>query len=136
MSMLFEHLLKASLTSLQWFARKITLYYVEHIELIQASAACPTLFLYSNHNHYPHSLCCCRNFPFYVCHVVIYMHKFSDEFTGFVFKLQANLDPRHRDRMAFIRVCSGIYHTVLNGVILFQNTLFFVVPCHITPHAL
>ena len=31
----------------------------------------------------------------------------SDEFTGFVFKLQANLDPRHRDRMAFIRVCSG-----------------------------
>jgi peptide chain release factor 3 len=33
----------------------------------------------------------------------------SDEFTGFVFKLQANLDPRHRDRMAFIRVCSGVF---------------------------
>jgi peptide chain release factor 3 len=33
----------------------------------------------------------------------------SDEFTGFVFKLQANLDPRHRDRMAFIRVCSGTF---------------------------
>ncbi|MGF1495366.1 MAG: peptide chain release factor 3 [Elainellaceae cyanobacterium] len=29
------------------------------------------------------------------------------EFTGFVFKLQANMDPRHRDRIAFIRVCSG-----------------------------
>ena len=29
----------------------------------------------------------------------------NDEFSGFVFKLQANLDPRHRDRMAFIRVC-------------------------------
>lgn len=33
----------------------------------------------------------------------------SDEFTGFVFKLQANLDPKHRDRMAFIRVCSGTF---------------------------
>jgi peptide chain release factor 3 len=29
------------------------------------------------------------------------------EFTGFVFKLQANMDPRHRDRVAFVRVCSG-----------------------------
>lgn len=30
-----------------------------------------------------------------------------NEFTGFVFKLQANLDPRHRDRLAYIRVVSG-----------------------------
>lgn len=29
------------------------------------------------------------------------------EFSGFVFKLQANMDTRHRDRIAFIRVCSG-----------------------------
>ncbi|MBD2188763.1 peptide chain release factor 3 [Pseudanabaena mucicola] len=29
------------------------------------------------------------------------------EFTGFVFKLQANMDPKHRDRIAFLRVCSG-----------------------------
>lgn len=29
------------------------------------------------------------------------------EFSGFVFKLQANMDPRHRDRVAFIRVCTG-----------------------------
>jgi len=29
------------------------------------------------------------------------------EFTGFVFKLQANMDPKHRDRVAFLRVCSG-----------------------------
>lgn len=29
------------------------------------------------------------------------------EFSGFVFKLQANMDPKHRDRIAFIRVCSG-----------------------------
>mgnify|MGYP001158206201 CR=1 FL=1 len=28
-------------------------------------------------------------------------------FSGFVFKLQANMDPRHRDRVAFLRVCSG-----------------------------
>ena len=30
-------------------------------------------------------------------------------FTGFVFKVQANMDPRHRDRIAFVRVCSGRY---------------------------
>jgi len=29
------------------------------------------------------------------------------EFSGFVFKLQANMDPRHRDCLAFVRVCSG-----------------------------
>ncbi|MFM7900375.1 MAG: peptide chain release factor 3, partial [Bacteroidota bacterium] len=28
-------------------------------------------------------------------------------FTGFVFKIHANLDPRHRDRIAFLRICSG-----------------------------
>jgi peptide chain release factor 3 len=28
-------------------------------------------------------------------------------FTGFVFKVQANMDPNHRDRVAFLRVCSG-----------------------------
>lgn len=30
-------------------------------------------------------------------------------FTGFVFKIQANMDPRHRDRIAFLRLCSGRY---------------------------
>ncbi|MBK1694534.1 peptide chain release factor 3 [Chromatium weissei] len=30
-------------------------------------------------------------------------------FTGFVFKIQANMDPAHRDRVAFLRVCSGSY---------------------------
>jgi peptide chain release factor 3 len=29
------------------------------------------------------------------------------DFTGFVFKIQANMDPKHRDRIAFVRVCSG-----------------------------
>ncbi len=31
----------------------------------------------------------------------------DERFTGFVFKVQANMDPRHRDRVAFVRVCSG-----------------------------
>jgi peptide chain release factor 3 len=31
----------------------------------------------------------------------------SEQFSGFVFKIQANMDKRHRDSMAFIRVCSG-----------------------------
>lgn len=30
-------------------------------------------------------------------------------FSGFVFKIQANMDPAHRDRIAFLRVCSGCY---------------------------
>ena len=30
-----------------------------------------------------------------------------DKFSGFVFKIQANMDPKHRDRIAFVRVCSG-----------------------------
>lgn len=33
----------------------------------------------------------------------------EDQFTGFVFKIQANMDPAHRDRIAFLRVCSGSY---------------------------
>ena len=33
----------------------------------------------------------------------------GDEFSGFVFKIQANMDPRHRDRVAFLRICSGRY---------------------------
>ncbi len=35
---------------------------------------------------------------------------FQDDFSGFVFKIQANMDPKHRDRIAFMRVCSGKYH--------------------------
>jgi peptide chain release factor 3 len=33
----------------------------------------------------------------------------EDKLTGFVFKIQANMDPNHRDRIAFLRVCSGLY---------------------------
>ena len=32
------------------------------------------------------------------------------EFSGFVFKIQANMDPAHRDRLAFLRVCSGRFY--------------------------
>ena len=34
---------------------------------------------------------------------------FESDFSGFVFKIQANMDPKHRDRIAFVRVCSGRY---------------------------
>jgi len=33
----------------------------------------------------------------------------EEEMTGFVFKIQANMDPAHRDRIAFMRICSGEY---------------------------
>lgn len=32
---------------------------------------------------------------------------YREEFSGFVFKIQANMDPRHRDSVAFLRICSG-----------------------------
>ncbi len=36
------------------------------------------------------------------------------DFTGFVFKLQANMDPKHRDRVAFVRVCTGKFEKDMN----------------------
>ncbi|WP_281648923.1 peptide chain release factor 3 [Parendozoicomonas sp. Alg238-R29] len=33
----------------------------------------------------------------------------EEKFSGFIFKIQANMDPKHRDRVAFMRVCSGKY---------------------------
>ncbi len=54
-------------------------------------------------------------------------------FTGFVFKIHANLDPRHRDRIAFLRVCSGrfernkFYHHVrLDKDLRFTNPATFM----------
>lgn len=46
-------------------------------------------------------------------------HVDADEskFTGFVFKIQANMDPKHRDRVAFLRICSGEYR---KGMKMFQ----------------
>ena len=37
------------------------------------------------------------------------IHPEYEEFTGFVFKTQANLDPKHRDRLAYVRIVSGVY---------------------------
>ncbi len=58
----------------------------------------------------------------------------SDEkFSGFVFKIHANIDPKHRDRIAFLRVCSGkfernkFYHHVrLDRDIKFANPATFL----------
>lgn len=57
----------------------------------------------------------------------------EDKFTGFVFKIHANLDPKHRDRIAFLRVCSGefkrntFYHQVRSGKsVRFSNPYNFL----------
>ena len=42
------------------------------------------------------------------------VHPGQSAFTAFVFKVQANMDPRHRDRVAFLRVCSGRYEAGLD----------------------
>ena len=54
-------------------------------------------------------------------------------FSGFVFKVQANMDPRHRDRMAFMRVCSGRYrpgmrvrHTRLQRAVKVTDAVTFM----------
>jgi len=55
------------------------------------------------------------------------------KFTGFVFKIHANMDPKHRNRIAFVRVCSGKferrknYHHVRNNKsIRFSNATAFM----------
>ncbi|AKE51630.1 peptide chain release factor 3 [Kangiella geojedonensis] len=57
----------------------------------------------------------------------------EDKFTGFVFKIQANMDPQHRDRIAFVRICSGKYqkgmkmrHVRLGRDIAVNNALTFL----------
>jgi peptide chain release factor 3 len=54
-------------------------------------------------------------------------------FTGFVFKIHANLDPNHRDRIAFLRICSGkfernkfYFHTRLQKKLKFSNPMDFM----------
>ncbi|MAW34187.1 MAG: peptide chain release factor 3 [Proteobacteria bacterium] len=42
----------------------------------------------------------------------------EDKFSAFVFKIQANMDPQHRDRIAFLRLCSGTFH---RGMKLFHT---------------
>jgi peptide chain release factor 3 len=57
----------------------------------------------------------------------------EEKLTGFVFKIQANMDPNHRDRIAFMRVCSGHYqkgmklkHLRLGRDITISNALTFM----------
>jgi len=57
----------------------------------------------------------------------------EENFSGFVFKIQANMDPQHRDRIAFVRVCSGKYeknlkitHVRLGREIQINNALTFM----------
>ncbi len=57
----------------------------------------------------------------------------EEKLSGFVFKIHANLDPKHRDRIAFLRVCSGkfernkyYHHVRLNKDIRFSNPYSFL----------
>jgi peptide chain release factor 3 len=57
----------------------------------------------------------------------------EEAFTGFVFKIQANMDPAHHDRIAFLRVCSGVYapgiklrHTRLGREVKINDALTFM----------
>ena len=34
---------------------------------------------------------------------------YEDKFSGFIFKIHANMDPNHRDRIAFVKICSGVF---------------------------
>ncbi|MBT8218442.1 MAG: peptide chain release factor 3 [Bacteroidia bacterium] len=45
----------------------------------------------------------------------------EEKFKGFVFKIHANMDPKHRDRIAFVRVCSGIFKRNTNYLHIRQN---------------
>ncbi|GAB2941080.1 peptide chain release factor 3 [Aquaspirillum soli] len=57
----------------------------------------------------------------------------EDKFSGFIFKIQANMDPKHRDRIAFLRVCSGkfergmkIKHLRLNRDVAASSVVTFM----------
>jgi peptide chain release factor 3 len=57
----------------------------------------------------------------------------EEKFSGFVFKIQANMDPAHRDRIAFLRICSGSYrkgmkmhHVRIGRDVQISNALTFM----------
>ena len=57
----------------------------------------------------------------------------EDKLSGFVFKIQANMDPNHRDRIAFFRICSGRFrrgmklrHARSGKVMALVNPVFFL----------
>ncbi len=57
---------------------------------------------------------------------------YEPDFTGFAFKIQANMDPAHRDRIAFVRICSGkftrgmkvMHHRLGKEITLAHATIF------------
>jgi peptide chain release factor 3 len=58
---------------------------------------------------------------------------YEEKLTGFVFKIQANMDPGHRDRIAFMRICSGkytkgmrLYHVRLGKEMRVNDALTFL----------
>jgi peptide chain release factor 3 len=57
----------------------------------------------------------------------------EESVSGFVFKIQANMDPKHRDRIAFVRLCSGhfrrgmkLWHVRTNKQLTVHNPLLFL----------
>ncbi|NJN41263.1 MAG: peptide chain release factor 3 [Flammeovirgaceae bacterium] len=57
----------------------------------------------------------------------------ENKFSGFIFKIHANMDPKHRNRIAFLRVCSGkfergnsYYHVRQNKAFRFSNATAFM----------
>ncbi len=57
----------------------------------------------------------------------------EEKFSGFVFKIHANMDPKHRDRIAFVKVCSGTFkrntnylHVKANKKLKFSNPTAFM----------
>ncbi len=57
---------------------------------------------------------------------------YEDAFSGFVFKIQANMNPAHRDRIAFLRICSGrfrrgmrvVHHRIGKEIAIANATIF------------
>lgn len=61
------------------------------------------------------------------------VHATEDEFSGFIFKIHANMDPNHRNRIAFVKVCSGKFerntaykHIRLNKQLKFSSPTAFM----------
>jgi len=58
---------------------------------------------------------------------------YEEKFSGFVFKIHANMDPNHRDRIAFVKICSGQFernknylHTGIGKLLKFSNPTSFM----------
>jgi peptide chain release factor 3 len=58
---------------------------------------------------------------------------YEEPFSGFAFKIQANMDPAHRDRIAFVRICSGKFtrgmkamHHRIGKEVIFSNATIFM----------